>query len=131
MEDKIEILKKQSPGTFGDLIGLRFTLLTKEEVRGELDVEKKHFQPFGLVHGGVNVAIAESLASVGGWLNVKEKEVVGVEINANHLKAVSSGRLFGVAKPIRIGQRIQVWNVEIKNDKEELTCVSRITLAVV
>lgn len=131
MEEKVEILKRQSPGTFGDLIGLRFTLLTKEEVRGELDVEKKHFQPFGRVHGGLNVTIAESLASVGGWLNVKEKEVVGVEINANHLKGVSSGKLFGVAKPIRVGQKIQVWNVEIKNEKDELTCVSRITLAVV
>lgn len=131
MDEKVEILKRQSPGTFGDLIGLRFTLLTKEEVRGELDVEKKHLQPFGRVHGGLNVTIAESLASVGGWLNVKEKEVVGVEINANHLKGVSSGKLFGVAKPIRVGQKIQVWNVEIKNDKEELTCVSRITLAVV
>lgn len=131
MEDKLEILNKQTPGTFGELIGLRFTLLSKEEVRGELDVEKKHFQPFGRVHGGLNVSIAESLASVGGWLNVKEKEVVGVEINANHLKGVSSGKLLGVAKPVRIGQKIQVWNVEISNEKGDLTCVSRITLAVV
>lgn len=131
MKDKIEILNRQSPGTLGDLIGLKFTLLTKEEVRGELVVEKKHQQPFGRVHGGLNVTIAESLASVGGWLNVKEKEVVGIEINANHLKGVSSGKLFGCAKPIRIGQKIQVWNVEIKNDDGELTCVSRITLAVI
>ena len=98
-----------------------------------MPVDKRTIQPYGLLHGGASVAFAESLGSFAGSLHINwEKEaVVGVEINANHLKSIRSGWVFGKATPIKIGKKIQVWNIDITNEKEDLICVSRLTLAVI
>ena len=132
LESRILRLKETIKGTLGDLLGIEFTELTPTRVSGTMPVERRIMQPFGIVHGGASVAFAESLASIGGWLNLKFEtdRAVGIEINANHLKSVSEGTLFGVATPIRIGKKIHVWNIEIKNEAGDLTCISRCTLAV-
>ena len=98
-----------------------------------MPVDKRTIQPFGLLHGGASVAFAESLGSFAGGLHINwEKEaVVGVEINANHLKSVRTGWVYGKATPKKIGKKIHVWNIDIKNDNEDLICVSRLTLAVI
>ena len=105
----------------------------KDYVSGRMPVDKRTTQPYGLLHGGASVAFAESLGSFAGSLHINwEKEaVVGVEINANHLKSIRSGWVFGKATPIKIGKKIQVWNIDITNEKEDLICISRITLAVI
>ena len=105
----------------------------KEYVCGKIPIDHRTVQPFGLLHGGASVALAETLGSLAGNMQVDfDKEmVVGVEINANHLKSVKDGWVHGKATPIKIGRRIQVWKIKITNDNDELVCISRLTLVVV
>ena len=98
-------------------IGIEILEANKEFVCGRMPVDKRTIQPYGLLHGGASVAFAEA--------------VVGIEINANHLKSVRSGWVFGKASPQKIGGKIHVWNIDITNEDEELICVSRLTLAVI
>ena len=114
-------------------IGIEILEANNEYVRGRMPVDKRTIQPYGLLHGGASVAFAESLGSYAGSLHVNwEKEaVVGIEINANHLKSVRSGYVFGKATPIKIGKKIHVWNIEITNENEDLICISRLTLAII
>lgn len=105
---------------------------TKERVVARMPVTPKVHQPFGLLHGGASVALAETVASIGGLMNVdQEREaVVGLEINANHLRAVRDGMLTAVATPVHIGRKTQVWQVRIADERDKAVCVSRCTLAV-
>ena len=114
-------------------IGIEILEANNEYVRGRMPVDKRTIQPYGLLHGGASVAFAESLGSYAGSLLVNwEKEaVVGIEINANHLKSVRSGYVFGKATPIKIGKKIHGWNIEITNENEDLICISRLTLAII
>ena len=100
-----------------------------------MPVDENTVQPFGFLHGGASVTLAETLASVGGWLNIidENKTAVGVEINANHVRAVSKGgTVSGVSRPVHIGRQTQVWETKIYNqENDKLVCVSRCTLAVV
>ena len=114
-------------------IGIEILEANNEFVRGRMPVDKRTIQPYGLLHGGASVAFAESLGSYAGSLHVNwEKEaVVGIEINANHLKSVRSGYVFGKATPIKIGKKIHVWNIDITNENKDLICISRLTLAII
>ena len=114
-------------------IGIEIMEAGKDSVSGRMPVDERTTQPYGLLHGGASVAFAESLGSLAGSFHVNwEKEaVVGIEINANHLKSVRSGWVYGKAIPVRIGKRIQVWNINITNEDKESVCISRLTLAVV
>jgi len=113
-------------------LGMEYLSASPIEVTARLLVDERHLQPFGYLHGGVSVALAESVASVGASLAAPEGFIAfGQEINANHLRPVMSGAtLFFSARPLHIGQRSQVWGIEIKNE-EKLICVSRCTLAIV
>jgi uncharacterized protein (TIGR00369 family) len=118
----------------GDALGIEFTSFKKQEVKATMPVNENNVQPFGLLHGGASVSLAETLASVGGWLNITEesKTAVGVEINANHLRSVKKGEhVSGIASPMHIGRQTQVWVTKIYNPNDKLVCVSRCTLAVV
>ena len=112
---------------------MEITQFSDSSVCGKIPVDYRTKQPFGLLHGGASVVLAETLGSMGGNMHVDSNAemVVGIEINANHLKSVSSGWVHGVAKPIKIGRKIQVWKIEISNDDNELICVSRLTLAII
>jgi len=114
-------------------LGLEYLAASPTEVSARLLVDERHLQPFGYLHGGVSVALAESVASVGASLAAPEGHVAfGQEINANHLRPVKPGAvLFFRARPFHIGQRSQVWGIEIEDQKGRLICVSRCTLAVV
>ncbi|HSW13789.1 MAG TPA: hotdog fold thioesterase [Solimonas sp.] len=107
--------------------------MTKERVVARMPVAPKVHQPFGLLHGGASVALAETVASVGGWMNVdQDKEgVVGLEINANHLRGKRDGVVTAVATPVHVGRRTQVWEIRISDEQDKLVCLSRCTLAVV
>jgi len=99
-----------------------------------MPVDHRTHQPMGILHGGASVVLAESLGSIAGLLcieNPKKQSVVGLEINANHLKSVKKGLVTGRVTPIRVGRKIQVWNIVIKDEEQRDICVSRITLAVV
>ena len=103
----------------------------KDRVVARMPVTPKVHQPFGLLHGGASVALAETVASIGGLMNVDKGEaVVGLEINANHLRAVRDGVLTAVATPVHIGRRTHVWQVRIADERDKAVCVSRCTLAI-
>lgn len=102
-------------------------------ISASMPVDERTQQPFGILHGGASVVLAETLGSFGGFLCVNPElyRVVGLEINANHIRPVSKGRVYGKAKPIHLGNRSQVWEIKIENEDQKLVCISRITLAVI
>ena len=121
------------PHTLANSLGIEITLLTAERVEATMPVDDRTRQPFGLLHGGANVALAETVASLGGAMQVdlETTAVVGIEINANHLRAKHDGVVHAVATPVHIGRSTQVWSIEIRDEREQLVCLSRCTLAVV
>ncbi len=114
-------------------LGLVYQEIGPRLVRAWLQVDERHLQPFGYLHGGVSVAMAESVASVGASVAAPEGMVAfGLEINANHLRPVRAGaRLTFSATPLHQGRSTQVWNIEVRDDEDRLVCVSRCTLALV
>jgi 1,4-dihydroxy-2-naphthoyl-CoA hydrolase len=132
LEDKVSKLVQMSSGTLSDLLGVKYEQLSKNTVIASMEVIKQIQQPFGLLHGGASVALAESLASVGAWLNVDESKFfcVGLEINANHLRAVREGIVRGRAEPLHRGRTTQVWQIMIEDEKRRTVCVSRCSISV-
>jgi 1,4-dihydroxy-2-naphthoyl-CoA hydrolase len=114
-------------------LGILFTEIGEDFVRGTMPVDKRTVQPYALLHGGASVALAETLGSMGAAMCVDSAEfqVVGQEINANHVRAARSGLVTGTARPVHIGGRTHVWSIEIVNDAQKLVCISRITMAVI
>jgi len=114
-------------------LGIEIVEATKERVVARMPVTPKVHQPFGLLHGGASVALAETAASTGGWMQIdQEKErIVGLEINANHMRAKRDGVLTAIALPIHVGRRTHVFEVRITDEEGKLVCISRCTLAVV
>jgi 1,4-dihydroxy-2-naphthoyl-CoA hydrolase len=104
-----------------------------EKVIATMPVQPKVHQPFGLLHGGASVALAETVASIGAFLSVADQGLmaVGLEINANHLRGVRDGIVTATATPIHKGRTTQVWNIEIKDENNKMVCISRCTLAIV
>ena len=119
--------------TLQSTIGIEITDIEDDFVCGKMPVDNRTKQPFGLLHGGASVALAETLGSIGGTTKVynNNETVVGIAINANHLKSVTDGWVFGKATLMQIGKKIQVWETRITNEAKELVCISRLTLAVV
>ena len=121
-------------GTAGESLGIVITEQGPDFLRGTMPVDARTKQPFGLLHGGSSVLLAETLASFAGYLCLDpdaNQQAAGIEINANHLRAVTEGKVTGTARPIHIGRATQVWEVRIEDDKGRLTCISRMTAAVV
>ena len=119
--------------TLQSAIGIEITDIEDNFVCGKMPVDNRTKQPFGLLHGGASVALAETLGSIGGATKVYDNNetVVGIAINANHLKSVKDGWVYGKATPIKINKKIQVWEIKIKNETNELICICCLTLAVV
>lgn len=134
LKERVEQFLNIPDKHMGHALNIEFTSFKEDEVKATMPVSENAVQPFGLLHGGASVSLAETLASIGAWLNIEEKDktAVGVEINANHLRAVKKdGKVHGVAKPVHRGRQTQVWETKIFNQDEKLVCVSRCTLAVV
>ncbi|RYF20561.1 MAG: hotdog fold thioesterase [Comamonadaceae bacterium] len=111
-------------------LGIEFTEIGDDFLRGRVPVDDRTKQPFGLLHGGVSVVLAETLGSVGAFYSSPEGwYAVGLDINANHLRAAKEGWVTGTARPVHLGRTTQVWQIDMANDAGELTCVSRITMA--
>lgn len=115
-----------------DHLGIEFTAIGDEFLEATMPVDYRTIQPYGLLHGGASVVLAETMGSVAAslTLDLEKKICVGLEINANHLKSVKGGKVKGVAKPIHIGKSTQVWEIKIYDHAEQLTCISRITMAI-
>ena len=132
-QEKLKRINDSIQNTMTSTIGIEITDIRDDFICGKMPVDERTTQPFGLLHGGASAALAETLGSIGGGIKVysNNETVVGIEINANHLKSARDGWVYGKATPIRIGKKIQVWNIEITNEDDDLICVSRLTLAVI
>ena len=112
-------------------LGMEFLEVGDDFIRARVPVDKRTIQPYGLLHGGVSVVLAETLGSCGAaFASPEGYRAVGLDINANHIKATTSGWVTGIARPVHRGRTTQVWQIDLHNDAGELTCVSRITMAV-
>jgi 1,4-dihydroxy-2-naphthoyl-CoA hydrolase len=134
--DKNKALQKLNDfqkNTITEVLGIEITDFGPDYFCGKMPVDHRTVQPYGLLHGGASAVLAESLGSIAGGMKVNRdtQTVVGVEINCNHLRSARDGWVYGKATPVKIGRKIHVWNIEIKNEDDKLVAVSRLTLAVI
>lgn len=122
-----------SRNTLMEPLGIRITEAGDDWLRGTMPVDARTHQPYGLLHGGASVALAETLGSTAAMLccDPATSRAVGLEINANHLRAVTSGTVTGTARPLHVGRSTQVWEIRIEDERQRLVCISRLTCAVV
>lgn len=131
-ELQVRELLGTTPNTLMATLGIEVTEIEPTRVVASMPVTEAHHQPDGILHGGASVALAETVASIGGSMGLLPgQSVVGLEINANHVRAVRSGRVTAVGTPLHEGRSTRVWQVEIRDGEGRLVCVSRCTLAVV
>jgi len=126
-------LSAMAPGTLIENLGIEIVEIRDDALVGRMPVDHRSVQPAGVLHGGASVALAETLASWAGYLAVDRERfhVVGMEINANHLRPISSGWVIGTVTAINVGRRVHVWEIRIADEAGRLVCVSRCTLAVI
>lgn len=130
----LDSINATNANTLGQNLGIEFIEIGEGFIIAKMPVDDRTVQPYRMLHGGASVALAETLGSVASFLcidDLTKKMVVGVEINANHLRPATSGFVFGKVTPIRVGRAMHVWNIEIRDERERLVCVSRLTCAVV
>lgn len=125
-------INETGKNTMTSYLGIVFTEIGDNHLAATMPVDERTKQPMGLLHGGANVVLAETLGSVASSLTIdlKKQICVGLEINANHLKGVKSGLVTGITTPIHIGKSTQVWEIKITNEQGQLCCISRITMAI-
>jgi 1,4-dihydroxy-2-naphthoyl-CoA hydrolase len=130
-QSTLEQLNAMGDGNMVGLLDIRFEALTDDAIEATMPVDSRTHQPFGLLHGGASVVLAETLGSVAGYLcSEGEQKVVGLEVNANHIRSVRSGRVRGVCRA-HVGSRHQVWQIDISDEQGRLCCSSRLTTAVI
>lgn len=131
----IEGINALSANSMATELGIEFTEIGEDFVAATMPVNAKTVQPFRILHGGANVVLAETLGSIASTLCIDDpatQTAVGVEVNANHLKSVREGGIVtGVCRPVRVGRQIHVWQIEIRDEKGEMSCISRLTVAIV
>ena len=131
-QSTLEQLNAMGDGNMVGLLDIRFAALTDDAIEATMPVDSRTHQPFGLLHGGASVVLAETLGSVAGYLcSEGEQKVVGLEVNANHIRSVRSGRVRGVCRALHVGSRHQVWQIDIFDEQGRLCCSSRLTTAVI
>lgn len=125
-------LNSLSKNTVMEVLGIRITGVGEGFVEGEMPVDHRTHQVFGILHGGASVVLAETLGSIGAQLYAPDThQCVGIDINANHLRAVRTGKVIGRASPVHVGKTTQVWEIKIATEDQKPVCVSRLTIAVV
>lgn len=130
----LDALHSLSKHTISHHLGIEFTEVGTDFVTARMPVDSRTHQPFGILHGGASVVLAETLGSIASFLCLKDPEkqhAVGLEINANHLRPVREGYVYGIVKPIHIGRSTHIWDIRITNEEDKLVCISRLTVAIV
>jgi 1,4-dihydroxy-2-naphthoyl-CoA hydrolase len=126
-------LNAWSANTLMEAIGIQITAMGDDWLQGTMPVDRRTHQPYGLLHGGASVALAETLGSTAAMLTLDpaKERAVGLDINANHVRGVLSGTVTGTARPLHLGRSTQVWEIRIEDESGKLVCISRLTMAVV
>ncbi|MBD1552006.1 hotdog fold thioesterase [Pseudomonas typographi] len=129
----LEALNAKQHGTIGQALDIRFERYDEQSLTASMVVDGRTRQPYGLLHGGASVVLAETVGSSASYLCIDTERFycVGIEVNANHLRAVRSGRVTATARPVHIGRSTHVWDIRLADDNGTLTCISRLTVAVV
>jgi 1,4-dihydroxy-2-naphthoyl-CoA hydrolase len=129
---RIEDLNQPRESGLAGHVGIAFTRLGPDFLEGTMPVDHRTKQPAGLLHGGASVVLAETLGSIGAYLTVdtNHHDVVGLEVNANHIRSARSGHVTGIAKPLHRGRSTQVWEIRITDQEDKLVCISRLTVAI-
>jgi 1,4-dihydroxy-2-naphthoyl-CoA hydrolase len=129
----LDQLKDRSKNTLAEHLGIDYLEIGDDYLKAKMPVDHRTKQPAGLLHGGASVVLAETLGSIAATLcvNIEKKMVVGLEVNANHIRPVSDGWVTGVAKPVHIGNSTQIWEIKIYNEQDKLICISRLTVAII
>lgn len=129
----IEELDKLNPGTLAESLGIKVTEIGVDFLRGEMPVNEKTKQPFGLLHGGASVALAETLGSIASLMVINDEFFVGLgsEISASHVKAVTAGKVMAICTPLHIKGKNHIWDIRTYNENGELTCVCRFTCSII
>jgi 1,4-dihydroxy-2-naphthoyl-CoA hydrolase len=132
-DTSLEGLNGMSTGTMIETLGIRFTDIGEDWLRGTMPVDHRTHQPYGLLHGGASVVLAETLGSMAAMLTLdpSQQAAVGLDINANHIRGVRSGTVTGTARVVHLGRSTQVWEIRVETEAGELVCISRITMAVI
>ncbi len=128
----LDALNNFNKNTLVSNLGIEFTEIGEDYIIARMPVDQRTFQPLGLLHGGASVVLSESIGSMASWmiLGDPKKSVVGIEVNANHLKSVKEGFVYGRTKPIKVGKKLHIWQTEIFDDNTDLICISRLTVMV-
>ncbi|RZJ82267.1 MAG: hotdog fold thioesterase [Flavobacterium sp.] len=126
------MLNDRPKNHIGAVLGIEFTAISDDSISATMPVDERTHQPAGILHGGASVVLAETLGSIASYMciNPDKHIAVGLEVNANHLRPVSSGFVTGICKPIHIGGKTHIWEIKIYNDKGKMSCVSRLTVAI-
>jgi len=132
-EYTIDELNGRPKGHIGDLLGIEFTEIGPDSVSARMPVNEKTHQPYGILHGGASVVLAESLGSVASNMIINSDKYIGVglEVNANHLRPVKSGFVTGICTPIHIGGKTHVWDIKLYDDRGKMNCIGRLTVAII
>ena len=120
------------PNTLMEHLGIEITAAEEDYLEATMPVDHRTHQPFGLLHGGASVALAETLGSVGSFLRIPDTHAaVGLEINANHIRSMRSGTVTGRAEPVHLGRSTHIWQINLTDEAGKLVCSSRMTVAIV
>ena len=132
-QPELTALNALSKNTLVELLDIRFEAFDDDSLTASMVVDPRTHQPYGLLHGGASVVLAETLGSTASCLCIDSRRFycVGLEVNANHLRGLRSGRVTAVARPLHLGRTTQVWDIRLSGDDGKLSCVSRLTMAVV
>jgi len=127
------LIDGMSKGTIDEHLGIKIIDVGDDYITGTMPADARTFQPYGIVHGGANVVLAETLGSIAGAhvIDMTAIRCMGQEVSATHLRPVSSGLVTGTAKPIHLGRRSHVWEIRLTNDQGKLTCIAKLILAIV
>ena len=130
----LDAIHSLSQNTISQHLGIEFTEVGADYLIARMPVDMRTHQPFGILHGGASVVLAETLGSIASYLCLKDPEkqrAVGLEINANHIRSVKEGFVYGKVTPIHIGKSTQIWDIKITNEEDKLVCISRLTVAII
>ena len=130
---EVEAINNFNNNTLVSHLGIEITEFGPDYVKARMPVDHRTRHPMGLLHGGASVVLSESVGSMASWLTLGEQnvKVVGIEVNANHLKSVSKGFVTSVTKPVKLGKSLHVWSTEIFDENGELLCISRLTVMII
>jgi 1,4-dihydroxy-2-naphthoyl-CoA hydrolase len=132
-EADVDVINARPKNHIGALLGIEFTEIGDDYIKATMPVDARTHQPFGILHGGASVVLAESMGSIASWLIVDPEKymAVGLEVNANHLRPVKSGLVTGICTAIHIGGKTHIWDIKMYDERGKMNCISRLTVAIV